>query len=163
VAVDERYALDVTLGTSEDGMSNAVVVSGVDLDVPLEADLISDPLHRDEVLLEASDGTIRVLTVDDPDVRLDLDKKLYFYRFRNIPPGVYSLYVRNSVQGGWASIATALRIDRKGVSFGGKQLTDAPPPAIPPEQPEAGDPGADEPAEAKPADTSDELPDDNGW
>jgi hypothetical protein len=152
---DERYCLDVALGTSNDQACNVVVLSGVDLEIPLEADLDHDPVHEDELLLEGSDGSVRHLSGSDPDVRLDLDKKLHIYRFRSVPPGEYSLSARLS-DGVWASIATGIRIDKRGASFGGKLLTDAPPPK-PAEAPEEKEQEEAEPA--GPADHFLDLPD----
>jgi hypothetical protein len=154
---EERYRLDVTLGTPDDTSHNVVVLSGVDLDVPLEADLDDDPLHDDELLLEGTDGSFRRLTPKHPDVRLDLEKKLYIYRFRSVPPGEYRLSVRLS-DDVWASIATGIRVDKRGASFGGRQLTDAPPPA-PPQEPEATAPEEPAAQEAAPRDEVLDPPD----
>lgn len=147
MAQDEQI-LDVMLGSPGDTKFNSLVLSGVDLEVPLEMDLDADPLHDDEIRLLSEDGAYEaVLCANEPDVQTDLDKNLYIYRFRSVPPGLYRIQVRTSDQG-WATVITDVVVGRKGVRIGETELEDkdpekipltpaAPPPPEPPFPPEA--------------------------
>lgn len=128
--IQERFCLDVTLGTSEDKQQNVVVLSGVDLVVPLEADLDGDPLNDDVVRLEGADGSCWILSAGHPDVRLDLDKNLCLYTFRTVPNGVYKISVKLS-DDVWSTVVTGIVVDRNGASLGGSQLTARAPQPIP--------------------------------
>ncbi len=134
----ERFSLDVTLGTAEDTEQNVIVLTGVDLVVPLEADLDGDPVHDHAARLESVDGSFWILEADDPDVRLDLDARRYLYRFRAVPCGLYSISVKGAA--GWVPVVTGILVDKKGASMGGKLLAEKahpprPPPPPPPEEP----------------------------
>jgi hypothetical protein len=126
--------LHVSPSFGDDATFNTVVLTGVDLELPLEADLDGDPLHDDEVALEGVDGSRRILRVGDPDVRLDPARRLYLYRFRDVPCGIYTLLVQLS-DGGWAPIASGLLVTKAGASLGGAALAGDEAPAIPEEPP----------------------------
>lgn len=120
-------SLDVMLGAAWDTQFNAIVLSGFDLEVPLEMDLDADPLHDDEVRLLSEDGAYEaVLCASEPDVRADLEKNLYIYRFRSVPPGLYRIQVRTSDQN-WATVITDIMVGRKGVRIGEAELEDKDP------------------------------------
>jgi len=130
VKQDEQI-LDVMLGAPADKAFNTLVLSGIDLEVPLEMDLDADPLHDDEVRLLREDGAYSaVLCANEPDVRADLDKNLYIYRFRFVPPGIYRIQVRTSDQG-WATVITDIVVGRKGVRIGDTELEDKDPEQVP--------------------------------
>jgi hypothetical protein len=130
VAQDE-HILDVMLGSPGDTNFNSLVLSGVDLEVPLEMDLDADPLHDDEIRLLSEDGAYEaVLCANEPDVQTDLDKNLYIYCFRSVPPGLYRIQVRTSDQG-WATVITDIVVGRKGVRIGETELEDKDPEKIP--------------------------------
>lgn len=138
--VDEEDTFDVMLGSVGDSAFNTLVLSGVDVVVPLELDADEDPLQDDEVLLRSVDGYYeQVLTWNDPDVARDEAHRLLHYRFRLVPPGVYNVLVR--VAGESTEVLNGLIVRRDGVYIGGKRLATersgpalAPPP--PPAEPE---------------------------
>lgn len=132
--MNDGEPLDVVLGTPEDKAHNVVVLTGYDIEVPIEADLDDNPLQDDELRMTGRDGSERILTVRDPDVRLDVRRKLYLYRFRLVPPGSYTIALRNTDRD-WATVATGVQVGKRGVLFGGAKLEDKPAPAIPPEPP----------------------------
>jgi hypothetical protein len=128
---EKEQILDVMLGSPGDKSSNTLVLSGIDLEVPLEMDLDADPLHDDEVRLLSEDGAYEaVLYASEPDVRADLDKNLYIYCFRSVPPGLYRIQVRTSDQK-WATVITDVVVGRKGVRIGDTELEDKDPEKIP--------------------------------
>jgi hypothetical protein len=130
VTKDEQI-LDVMLGTPGDKGVNTLILGGIDLEVPLEMDLDADPLHDDEVRLQSEDGSYEdVLCASEPDVRADLDKNLYIYCFRSVPPGLYHIQVRTSDQK-WATVITGIVVGRKGVRIGDTELEDKDPDKIP--------------------------------
>ncbi len=141
--IDDRCAIHVAPGTTQDTTSNVLVLAGVDIELPLEADLDGDPLHDDEVRLEGADGSLRTLTADDPDVRLAPDRRLHLYRFCDVPAGIYSLSAKLS-DGTWAPIMTGLVVTKAGVRLGGDVLADRDAPAVPEDAPRV------EPAEPEP-------------
>ena len=105
-------------GTGHD----TLVLSGIDLEVPLEADLDGDPLHDDEVRLVSEEGEYEAtLTAGHPDVRFDKDKNLYVYRFREVPQGFYRLQVRVGDED-WATVASDLAVYRDKVTLGAETL-----------------------------------------
>lgn len=131
--------LDVCLGDPDGSDFNTIVFAGVDLEIPLEADLDGDPLHDDEVRLVAEHGGYDAhLCANEPDVRHVPDKNVYVYRFRDVPPGLYRVLVRVADQG-WATVMSGLVVHRSGARLGGKELTAT--------EPEAIDAGTDELAE----------------
>jgi hypothetical protein len=130
VAQDEQI-LDVMLGSAGDARFNTVILSGIDLEVPLEMDLDADPLHDDEVRLLSEDGAYEaVLCASEPDVRADHGKNLYIYRFRFVPPGLYRIQVKTSDQK-WATVITDIVVGKKGVRIGDTELEDKDPEKIP--------------------------------
>jgi hypothetical protein len=130
VAQDEQI-LDVMLGSPGDAQLNTVILSGIDLEVPLEMDLDADPLHDDEVRLLSEDGAYEaVLCASEPDVQADLEKNLYIYRFRSVPPGLYRIQVKTSDQA-WATVITDIVVGKKGARIGDTELEDKDPEKIP--------------------------------
>lgn len=128
---EKEQILDVMLGAPGDEGVNTLVLSGIDLEVPLEMDLDADPLHDDEVRLLSEDGAYEaILCASEPDVKADLDKNLYIYCFRAVPPGLYRIQVRTSDQK-WATVITDILVGRKGVQLGDLQLEDKDPEKIP--------------------------------
>jgi hypothetical protein len=127
-------ALDVSVGDTGGTDFNTVVLTGVDVIIPLEADLDGDPLHDDEVrfLAEAGDYDT-VLTANQEDVEFLADKNLYAYKFRDVPPGVYRVLVRVGDQD-WATIMSNVVVHRSGVRVDGKEVTTTEPEAIPVEE-----------------------------
>lgn len=119
---------DVALGNQDDTDHNTIVLSGVDLVVPLELDLDGDPLHDDEVKLKAETGEFeRILLSSDPDVTPDPDRGLLLYRFRVVPPGVYRLSVKVGEM--WSELAIGLAVSMQGAYLGDRKLNDASPSA----------------------------------
>jgi hypothetical protein len=139
--------LDVSLGDPGGPDFNTVVLTGVDLVIPLEADLDGDPLHDDEVRLVSEAGDFdAVLTANDEDVQHLPDKNLYAYKFRDVPPGVYRVLVRIAEQG-WATVLGNLVVHRGGARLEGQEITSSEPEAVPLEETTAGD-GPQPPAQS---------------
>lgn len=120
----ERHA--VALFDPGDEGHNVLVLSGIDVVVPVEMDLDGDPLQDDAVSLRSIHGLYeQVLTVGDPDVRPDPDRRVAFYRFRYVPPGLYRVAVR--IGSGWMPIGTRLTVRKDGVYWDGTRLEATPP------------------------------------
>lgn len=142
--MDRSY--DISLGNPTESDFNTIVLSGVDLTVPLEMDLDDDPLQDDEVRLRGESGHYeRHLLASDPDVRPDPDRRIVLYTFRLVPPGVYRVSVRIAEER-WLDVVTELVVTREGAFIGDHKLgveTEAVPEAAPeldaeePEEPEA--------------------------
>jgi hypothetical protein len=140
---------DVALSEPDDEHVNTLVLSGIDIVVPLEMDADADPLHDEEVRLWAVDGSFdKLLHVAEPDVEPDIDSRLMLYRFRDVPPGVYRVSVKTS--GHWSELYRSLVVAKDGAFVGGKKLGEDPR-EVTAAPYDAADPGAEE-----------DLPDDDG-
>ena len=107
---------------------NTIVLSGLDVVVPLEADLDDDPHQDDELRLASLDGRVeRVLLPSDEDVVRDGDSARFFYTFRDVPPGLYTVSVRIS-DGEWAPVMTGVLITTREATWQGTPLASLPPP-----------------------------------
>jgi len=137
---------DIALGNPGEKDFNTIVLSGVDITVPLEMDLDNDPLQDDEVRLRSEDGHYeKILLASDADARPDEDKHLILYTFRLVPPGAYRISVRVSDQT-WLDVVTGLVITREGAFIGDEKLgaepkavaeaSESPAADEPPEEPE---------------------------
>jgi len=142
--VEKSY--DVALGNLGEKDFNTIVLSGVDITVPLEMDLDNDPLQDDEVRLRSEDSHYeKVLFASDPDAVPDKDKNLILYTFRLVPPGAYRISVRISDQR-FLDVVTGLVVTKEGAFIGDQKLgsepesvasVEPPPePEEPPEEPE---------------------------
>jgi hypothetical protein len=121
--------VDVGLGDPGGADFNTLVLTGVDVVVPLEADLDGDPLHDDEVRLLSESGDFDVqLCANEPDVKHLADKNLYAYTFRDVPPGVYRVLVK--VGEDWATVMGGLVVHRAGVRLDGKEVETEEPEAL---------------------------------
>jgi hypothetical protein len=135
---------DIALFERDDQHTNTIVLSGVDVLVPLARDLDRDPLHDDEIRLFREDGHFeRVLQAGHGDVEPNGATELV-YRFRDVPPGLYRLSVR--VGGEWTDVMTGLVVRRAGVFWNDQPLAEGPPPP-PPEESTGGDEPEPEPAD----------------
>ncbi|MRG90705.1 hypothetical protein [Polyangium spumosum] len=113
---------DVALGNPRGKDFNTIVLSGVDLTVPLEMDLDDDPLQDDEVRLRSEDGHYeKILLASDADARPDPDKRLVLYTFRLVPPGAYRIAVRIGAEK-WLDVVTDLVVTKQGAFLGDKKL-----------------------------------------
>lgn len=111
----------VALGRPGDPHANTIVLGGATVVVPLEMDPDHDPLHDDEVRLWSIHGGYdRTLFVSDPEVEPDVDGRLMFYRFEDVPLGVYRVAV--CVAGAWHDLMHDLVVTKDGVFLGGKKL-----------------------------------------
>jgi hypothetical protein len=128
---------DIMLGNPGESDHNTIVLSGIDLVVPLELDLDSDPLHDDEIRLKSETSAFeRILLSSDPNATPDPDKHLLLYRFRVVPPGIYRISVK--VGETWSDLVVGLVVSKKGAYLGDKRLDDGDPEAIhPPPVPKA--------------------------
>ena len=135
---------DVALGNPRGKDFNTIVLSGVDLAVPLEMDLDCDPLQDDEVRLQSEDGHYeKILLASDADARPDPDKRIVVYTFRLVPPGAYRISVRIGAEK-WLDVVTGLVVTKEGAFVGDQKLGSEPesvaeekaedPPEDPPEE-----------------------------
>lgn len=117
---------DVALGNKSEKDHNTIVLTGVDVVLPLEMDLDGDPLQDDEANLRSASGHYdRTLTVAHPDVTPDKDNGQLLYRFRDVPPGHYRVAVK--VANHWVPVLRGIVITKDGAFVGDKQLeTDVP-------------------------------------
>jgi hypothetical protein len=112
---------DVATFDEDDGNVNVLVLPGHDVIVPVEMDPDGDPLQDDGIALDSIGGAYRrFLRPGGPDVEADLEKRRWFYRFRDVPYGVYrvALHVGET----WTYLLTDLIVRREGVFAGGKKL-----------------------------------------
>jgi hypothetical protein len=117
-----RVASDLPSGKGK----NTLVLSGIELIVPLEMDLDEDPLQDDEVRLSRIDGHFtRELKASDPDVTREEGGERLFYRFRDVPPGVYSIQARVG-EDRWASILEGILVTTKKATWNEQDLSDEP-------------------------------------
>lgn len=117
---------DVMLGNPGDDAFNVLVLGGIDVVVPLERDLDDDPLQDDEITLKSVDGTWEQTVLSgSEDVEEDDEAGVLYYRFRLVPPGIYSVFV--NVAGEPAEVVRGLIVRREGVFVGGRRLRDARP------------------------------------
>jgi len=118
----QEQSHDVAFGNAKGRDFNKIVLSGVDITVPLEMDLDDDPLQDDEVRLRGEDGHYdRTLLASDPDAKPDTEKRLVLYTFRLVPPGVYRVSVRIADEK-WMDVVTGLVVKRDGAYVGDKKL-----------------------------------------
>lgn len=91
----------------------------VDIDIPLEADLDSDPDKPDRIRLRHIDGIYESeLEQGGPDVTKDGTYPLYHYHFKCVPPGLYSVEVKLNDE--WRLLLRGLQIS-PGAAVLGKQ------------------------------------------
>lgn len=112
---------DVALGNKGEKDFNTIVLSGIDIEIPVELDMDGDPFQDDAVRLRSEHGFYdQVLTARDPDVEIDTDSRYLFYRFRHVPPGSY----RASVLIGdrWVPLVRGIVVTSDGAFLGGKKL-----------------------------------------
>lgn len=110
---------------------NTLVLSGVDLVVPVEMDLDEDPLQDDEVRLVRSDGHFeRVLTASDADATREEDGERLLYRFRDVPPGVYAVQARIHTHE-WASIVEGIVVTTRAAKWNDEDLGGSPDAFVP--------------------------------
>jgi hypothetical protein len=111
---DEVTCYAVSFGNAGENDKNTIVLTGVDLVLPLEMDLDGDPLHDDEVRLRSSNGFFeRVLLVSDDDVEKDFERSIASYRFRAVPLGIYDVATR--IAGVWIDVLRGLVVKKTGV------------------------------------------------
>jgi hypothetical protein len=141
---------DVMLTNPGEDGTNTLVLSGLDVVIPLQADLDGDPEQDDELRLRSLDGRVeRILLASDADVTEDPGTSRFVYRFRDVPPGVYALDVRISDQE-WAPVMAGILITTKEASWHGKALGSELDAFAPPEPPAAPPPPEDEPEAEEP-------------
>jgi hypothetical protein len=113
---------DVAFGNTNGKDFNTIVLSGVDITVPLEMDLDDDPLQDDEVRLRSEDGHYdQTRLASDADAKPDKDKRLVLYTFRLVPPGAYRVSVRIGAEK-WMDVVTGLVVKRDGAYVGDTKL-----------------------------------------
>jgi hypothetical protein len=140
---EDRSTLHVAVGTTNDKVSNTVVVAGYAIEFPLEADLDADPLHDDVLRLEGVDGS----TCESSGFRLDPDSSLLLHRFEDVLPGIYVVTVMLA-DGRWSPVLSNVVVTKDGATVSGVRAKEEPPPALSAEErpePAAEDPDAEEP------------------
>lgn len=112
---------DVALGNLGESDHNTLVLTGIDLVVPLEMDLDGDPLQDDELRLSSEHGFFeQTLSARDAEVAVDSDNRLLLYRFRDVPPGAYRLSV--NVAGTFHPLLRSIVVAREGAFVGSTLL-----------------------------------------
>ena len=120
----ERHA--VALFEPGDEGHNVIVLSRVDVVIPIEMDLDGDPQQDDMVSLGSVHGLYEhVLRVGDEDVGPDPDRRIALYHFRHVPPGLYRVAVR--IGAAWVQLGSQLSIRREGVFWNGVRLSESAP------------------------------------
>lgn len=116
----------VFLGNPGESASQVLVVTGAEVVIPLEMDVDGDPLQDDEVRLRHVRGAYtKVVRASDADAEPQHDKGFILYRFRHVPPGLYTVSTR--IGGRWVDVLTGLRVGKDGVFYGDQQLGETPP------------------------------------
>lgn len=112
---------EVALGNRSETDHNTIVLTGVDVVLPLEMDADGDPLQDDEANLRSASGHYdRTLTVGHPDVTPDKDNGQLLYRFRDVPPGHYRVAVK--VADRWMPVLRGIVITKDGAFVGDRKL-----------------------------------------
>jgi hypothetical protein len=112
---------DVAFGNKGEKDHNTIVLSGIDLVIPVELDMDGDPFQDDAVRLRAEHGHFdQVLAARDSDVEVDTENRYLFYRFRHVMPGAYRASVR--VGDHWVPLLRGIVVTRDGAFAGGKKL-----------------------------------------
>lgn len=142
----------VALSHPEDKTRNTVMLGGLDIVIPMERDLDKDPDTPDELRFKSKDGGYEThVTSDGPDTEPDDGTPLLRYRFRDVPPGQYTIAVK--VEDDWLNVVAGIRVTRTEVRFGDGSYEDAPegsklgtpaPPAVEPDDEEGAVPHPDE-------------------
>jgi hypothetical protein len=130
---------DVALGNPDEDDHNTIVLSGIDIVIPVELDMDDDPFQDDSVRLRAEHGHYdQVLVASDPDVEVDAEARWLYYRFRLVPPGVYRASVRIGTD--WMPLLRGLVVTKEGAFVNGEPLGEDPPTESPAEvEPDAGE------------------------
>lgn len=117
--LQETY--DVALGNKGEKDYNTIVLSGIDIVIPVELDIDGDPFQDDAVRLRAEHGHFdQVLTARDPDVEVDTSGKYLYYRFRYVPPGAYRASVR--IGDDWVPLVRGIVVTKDGAFASGQKL-----------------------------------------
>jgi hypothetical protein len=114
---------DIATFDEDDGNVDVLVLPGHDVIIPYEMDPESEPLPRDGLLLESVGGAYRRFQAPGPgfpDVEADVEKRRWFFRFRDVPHGAYRVSV--FIEGTWSELILDLVVRRAGVFAGGKKL-----------------------------------------
>lgn len=112
---------EVALGNKSESDHNTIVLTGVDVVLPLEMDADGDPLQDDEANLRSASGHYdRTLTIGHPDVVPDKDNGQLLYRFRDVPPGHYRVAVKVAEQ--WVPVLRGIVITKDGAFIGERKL-----------------------------------------
>jgi hypothetical protein len=89
---DDRHPVALNAKPAE--AVNTLVLAGLDITFPLEADLDNDPEKDDVIRLWSGDGLYdRSLKKGDPDVEREGETDVLAYTFQDVPPGIYRLSV----------------------------------------------------------------------
>lgn len=116
-----RYSALLAPSNPGEQRYNTLVLSGIDVVVPLEVDLETDPNPHDEIRLKSKDGLYEAhLKPGDPAVTQDGDNPLLLFTFRDVLPGIYAVEVFIGKK--WYQIMGDLHISRKGAFFQGQSF-----------------------------------------
>ncbi len=126
---------------------NTLVLSGLDLVIPLEVDLFDDPEPDDEIRIRSEDaGYEAQLKLGASEVEQEGDSPLFLFRFREVPIGTYDVSIRLGEE--WLDVVRGLEVTPRGVYRDGREYgptVDGADLGVPDE--EADDPDDDEPEE----------------
>lgn len=121
---DESLELHVAPSNKDDSTFNRIVLSGLDVVIPLEIDLDEDPKTDDAIrLIDRDDGYSCVLEDGDPDVVRDPNAPFLKCTFRLVPPGLYDVDVR--LHNAWHTVIAGLEVTRRDVRLKGESFVGA--------------------------------------
>ena len=107
----------VATSNPNDSTRNTLTLSGIELVIPLEADLDGDPDTPDHIRLRHLDGAYEAeLSVGDPAVEPDGRNPLNYYHFFEVPIGRYAVEVKVGDQ--WCTVLTGLKVTPQGAFLG---------------------------------------------
>jgi len=118
---DEALELHIAPSNKDDTTFNRIVLSGLDIVIPLEIDLDEDPKTDDAIRLIDRDGDYsRVLEDGDDDVVRDAHAPFLRCTFRVVPPGVYDVDVR--LHNKWHTVIAGLQVTSRSVRLNGESF-----------------------------------------
>ena len=118
---DEALELHIAPAGKDDETFNRIVLSGLDVVIPLEIDLDEDPNTDDAIrLIDRDGGYKRVLEEGDEDVVRDARAPFLNCTFRLVPPGVYDVDVR--LHNKWHTVIAGLEVTSRTLRLNGESF-----------------------------------------
>jgi hypothetical protein len=123
---EPQATYDVALFNRGETTHNTIVLGGVDVLIPIELDVDSDPFQDDAVCLESISGAwsdVRLCT--DPEVLVSRDKRHLYFPFFDVPSGVYRVEIR--IGEVWTPVMSGLIVSQGEAKLDGQTLSEQPP------------------------------------